>query len=1038
MRAVFAVAILLPSLHAANFGKVVPLVGGASDLVLDEPRSRLYLTAPTTNLLQIYSIQRQSFQSIATDQTPLSAAISRDGKLLYVACYNGSVIDVVDLNTLTITSRLNLPVKPEAIAVGADNRVLISTIGTTTGTNVLLLYDPAANALSSISVAPTAPGAATFPPTSGRPFLAKHSQLVATRNGAYIAGVNAPATGTTATVFRYESSSGTVLAARSLSLGISTQLSISDDGTRIHAGSILFEAASLRVLGQQTTANVPYPIPLSTSFISAANQGGAAFSPDGQNLLLGLNVAPVQGPANTSQLMLADPDNLLVKLGLQLPENLAGRIIVTADGANAYALSDSGFMILPLSTINRSPLAEPSSDVALLTSDPCGVTSPTASAAISINNAGTGRVTASAQLLQITGQANPPSPITAPSIRPSSSGLTFAYNSAAARGLGTILPPHDFVIQSPEGINIPDHVRVYQNSRDSEARGTIVPIPVNISGSQQLTDLVYDSARQRVYVSNSGQNRVEVYDIAQNKLLTPIKVGQLPTSLALTPDGNTLYVSNSIAETISVVDPAKMQTIATVAFPPLPFGSTLPIVSPSAIAAGLSGPQVLMNNNTLWRIDGTTAIPRPPSTVLGTTPLAGAVMAATPGGEFIILFAIANSSVFLYDATVDDFVASRPITAQAGYVGPIAAGPQGQYFVVNGALYNQSLVPQSTPAGLVSAAAQAGPSKFAIFSPPPAPAANALPTVTPTIQILDAAAGNPVSQVNALEGPTTQIAITARVSIPGRTMAIDSSGTMAYVLTTSGLSIIPLAPVPVSSRPQIKARGAVSLATLQLPIAANDLLDILGTNLASDDSASSTPLPTTLGGTCVTLNNIALPLFMTSSSEIHAQIPPNMTGSFPLIVRSIANSAASPTQTLTVSRYAPAPLVDSNGQLLLFHADGSYVNADNPANRDEPLTMYAVGLGPTTGGAVAAGQPSPSSPLAKTGTVQVFFGNPLFQQAGIIVDFSGLAPGLIGVYQLNLRVPGFHIKGDALPVTLKVGGVTSSTTGPLPPKVWVN
>ena len=59
------------------------------------------------------------------------------------------------------------------------------------------------------------------------------------------------------------------------------------------------------------------------------------------------------------------------------------------------------------------------------------------------------------------------------------------------------------------------------------------------------------------------------------------------------------------------------------------------------------------------------------------------------------------------------------------------------------------------------------------------------------------------------------------------------------------------------------------------------------------------------------------------------------------------------------------------------------------------------------------------------------------KQAAIIVDWSGLTPGSVGLYQLNLRVPGFHISGDALPVMLKIGNVTSPTTGPLVPVVPV-
>jgi uncharacterized protein (TIGR03437 family) len=94
-------------------------------------------------------------------------------------------------------------------------------------------------------------------------------------------------------------------------------------------------------------------------------------------------------------------------------------------------------------------------------------------------------------------------------------------------------------------------------------------------------------------------------------------------------------------------------------------------------------------------------------------------------------------------------------------------------------------------------------------------------------------------------------------------------------------------------------------------------------------------------------------------------------------------------------------------------------------------------MGTTVGGKVTAGSPAPLSPLAVTGPVNLYFGNPLIKQAGIIVDWSGLKPGYIGVYEIHARIPGDHINGDALPVTLKIGGITNSTTGPTAPKVWV-
>src|SRR5579864_2885027 len=771
LRWLVAILVCILPARAATFGRIVPLVGGASDINLDEGRGRLYLTSSLQSLVQIYSIQRQSFLgTIPTDQTPLSVALSRDGKFLYVTCYDGAALDVIDLDALAVVTRVSLPARPEGVAVGSDGRVLISTTGSGTNgaANVLLLYDPSPDAtapLTNISVVPAAPTPPTLPPPSGRPFLASHSQLAATRDGSLIVGVNVPGTGSP-TVFVYEAASNTVLRSRIVA-GSSTVLSISDDGTRFTCGPNLFDTATLQILATENAANAPYPIAFAanTGFNTQSAQGGGVFSPDGQTLYAAFDISPVQNPpapANVSQLMLNDPDNLLIRMGLQLPENLAGKMVISSDGANIYALSDSGFTILPVATISRSPLAVPSATVTLLTKDQCGVTAQTSSATVAINNAGSGRVTASAQLLQITGQTNS-SPATAPTVRPSQSGsgtqFAFGFNATAARGLGTITPPHDFVIQSPEAINIPNRVRVYENSRDAEATGTIIPIPVAGAAGEAFPDIVFDQQRQRLYIANVGLNRVEVFDTQQQAFLPPIKVGQMPIALALTPDGNTLYVANSGSENIIIIDPDKLQTVGRVNFPPIPFNSNLALMTPRLIAAGLSGPLILMSNGTLWSVVGNTAVPRGASRLLGQTaaglpipiPLPSS-MVATPGGEYILLVTVTGVAD-LYDATEDDWVASRQVftaATQTGYIGPVAAGPRGQYFVVNGITLNSALVSVGSPnARLVSAVAPMANNTFAIFSPPAVNGVNTVPTSAPVIQIMNATTGGSTLQVNA-------------------------------------------------------------------------------------------------------------------------------------------------------------------------------------------------------------------------------------------------------------------------------------------------
>ena len=226
------------------------------------------------------------------------------------------------------------------------------------------------------------------------------------------------------------------------------------------------------------------------------------------------------------------------------------------------------------------------------------------------------------------------------------------------------------------------------------------------------------------------------------------------------------------------------------------------------------------------------------------------------------------------------------------------------------------------------------------------------------------------------------------------------------------------------------SQSRIEVYSIAPAIAPGSLISIFGRNLADSEVFTSTPLPTTLGGACVILNNQPLPLLMTSPGQINAQIPPEIAaGRHSLVVRALDKKAASTIQSITVAqsitaaKYAPAVFTDIPSKMAaVYHRNGRPATRDEPAKRDEPLVLYATGLGPTTGGRVTSGAPSPSNPLAVTGKVDLFFGDPRIKEAGIIVDRSGLSPGLIGVYQVNIRVPGDHLRGDALPVILRIGG----------------
>ena len=1116
------------SLSAATLGTVVSRPGGAafSDIALDENRSRLYLVNPAASTIDVYSIQQKTFlSSISVPGQPAAEAMSRSGNYLYVTAYASSALYQIDLNAMSVSSTIAIPYKPEGVAVGADERVLISTVGTGSTTNTLFLFDPSAsgsNRLVSLGLTlppPTTPSSSSI----GRQTLSYNSALIPTASGSYIVGVNGIST-TQRLIFVYETASASVLRSREV-VNLSNVLSIAPDGSRFMAGSTLFDFNTLQVIAQENVANSPFAFPSgnTANFNTQTNQGGSVFSPDGTTLYAAFNVNPITSPAvaaNVTELMLNDPRNLLIRMGLEMPENLAGKMVINAAGNTIYGISDSGFIILPVGSISQSPLVAVDNSTVFIAGDQCGAS--TSKATINFGNAGSGHLTVNVQSYTIpsstgvsgvgtitgpggiiiippTGGGGPGVPggtfpgggtgptnggtsspgtttTTTPTtstntgpmfqLQPNANGgvaLSFSYNPNASKsGYGTN-GESDFLVQAPEAINIPPNVRVFQNYRNAEARGTVFPVTQNISGGEALMDLVFDPARQRAYLTNSGMNRVEIFDVAGQQFLSPVTVGQLPHNVAFGTDNNTLYVANSGGESVSIVDLTQGKVVDTVQFPAIPFNAATAIITPQAMVSTVRGPLVVMSDGTLYSISGNQAVRRSLNpAVFGTTATtisagtgtaAFRTMASSPDGQYAIIFTGAGY-VYLYSAMLDDFTVGKQIftTTMTGFLGPVAAGPNGQYYVVNGVVLNSSLTPivnipssstsasgttGSTPSSRpISAVAAVSPTSYAVLTQPVKSSSSTAATDGGIIQLLNSSTGQQTVSAAALENAPSAVTGTGRVVTNGRTLAIDTAGNNAYAITASGLSVIPLSAIPPSVRPVATNNGVANLANYSTSVAAGGLASVFGINLASTANPTTTNLPTILGGTCVTLNNVALPLLAAAPGQINFQIPPGLAaGKYPLIVRSIVNQAAS-TQSINVSvaKYAPAVFVTSSGPAI-YHSDGSPVTKSNPTTRDQRLVIYATGLGPTTGGTVTAGSPAPSSPLAVTGPLTVYFGTPGYSQAPVVVEWSGLAPGLIGVYQIDVYIPGTHMEGDAVPVVLQIGSVMSPTSGSLVPTV---
>jgi uncharacterized protein (TIGR03437 family) len=237
--------------------------------------------------------------------------------------------------------------------------------------------------------------------------------------------------------------------------------------------------------------------------------------------------------------------------------------------------------------------------------------------------------------------------------------------------------------------------------------------------------------------------------------------------------------------------------------------------------------------------------------------------------------------------------------------------------------------------------------------------------------------------------------------------------------------------------PSLSAGGTINNASFAVntPVAPGSLVSIFGTGLAGDGAvATGASLPPVLGATSLTLGGVAVPLVHAFPTQVDAQIPWELAGqtSAPLTIVTddlSGNPVIVPLAEFSPGIYTATGTGTGQGAILIngtstlaAPADGQF--AGQPARRGtDYISIYATGLGPVTN-QPASGAPAPASPspLAQTiSTVTVTIGG-----VTATPTFAGLAPGWVGLYQVNVLVAANAPAGDAVPVTVSVGGVISN------------
>jgi uncharacterized protein (TIGR03437 family) len=214
-------------------------------------------------------------------------------------------------------------------------------------------------------------------------------------------------------------------------------------------------------------------------------------------------------------------------------------------------------------------------------------------------------------------------------------------------------------------------------------------------------------------------------------------------------------------------------------------------------------------------------------------------------------------------------------------------------------------------------------------------------------------------------------------------------------------------------------------------VAPGSLISIFGSSLAAGLSvANSIPASTTLSDvTSVTINGQAAPLLSVSGGQINVQVPWEASpGSANVVVNRTGGS--SQPLAIQVSQYAPMAVVLNPGALQAFanNADGTLVAITgslggvgaHAATAGDTISLYATGLGPVNQPPID-GANSADAPRQCVTPPTVTIGG---MQANI--SFAGLSQQLIGVYEIDLTVPGGAGTGSAIPIQIQTADGTNA------------
>jgi len=224
-----------------------------------------------------------------------------------------------------------------------------------------------------------------------------------------------------------------------------------------------------------------------------------------------------------------------------------------------------------------------------------------------------------------------------------------------------------------------------------------------------------------------------------------------------------------------------------------------------------------------------------------------------------------------------------------------------------------------------------------------------------------------------LSGSGAYRAIFTELGQPSQRVALSALSPAAYRISRPSGGQLLLAAQTLTTRPE----QVVNSASFSRAVAPGGLISIFGAGLAG-----SSGLPT------VEVDGVPASVSFASPFQINAQVPPATTpGTSTLRIRSPFGTVDQP---LPVVPVAPSVFVLDGGLGAIVNPDGRINSPTAPASRGQVIVVYGTGFGVTR----AQGQLQVAvSPLTA-----------FLNELALTVNYAGLTPGFIGLYQANLLI----------------------------------